>query len=116
MSIRRHGTTNRHSDVVTHNGVLYTVEVPSTEHADIVIQTREVLAGLDKLLAQGGSDRSRILMATIYLTHIADYARMNGEWDRWLPTGSAPSRCCVEVARLAKDGWRVEIALTAACD
>ena len=116
MTIQRHGTTKRHSDVVTHNGVLYTVEVPSTEHADIVVQTREVLASLDTLLARGGSDRSRILMATIYLTHIADYARMNGEWDRWLPDGSAPCRCCVQVAQLAREGWRIEIALTAACD
>ncbi len=116
MPIARHGTTRRYSDVVTHNGVLYTVEVPTTEHADITIQTREVLASLDRLLAAGGSDRSRILMATLYLVDVADYARMNSVWDDWLPEGTAPCRACVQVAGLAREGWRVEIALTAACD
>lgn len=116
MSLQRFGTTRRYSDVVTHNGVLYTVEVPSTEHTDITVQTREVLASLDVLLARGGSDRSRILMATIYLMSMADYAAMNSVWDAWLPEGTAPCRACVQIGTLAKDGWRIEIALTAACD
>lgn len=115
MTIERHGTTRRYSDVVTHQGVLYTVEVPSTEFTDIGTQTREVLASLDRLLAAGGSSRERILMATIYLVHMADYADMNRVWDNWLPEGTAPCRACVQVAGLAREGWRIEIALTAAC-
>ncbi|MCB1909899.1 MAG: RidA family protein [Rhodocyclaceae bacterium] len=116
MSIHRHGTTPGSSHVVTHNGVLYTVAVPATEHADIAIQTREVLAALDGLLARGGSDPSRILTATVHLVHIADSARFDHEWQRWLPDGSAPCRSCVQVAALPREGWRIEIALVAACD
>jgi enamine deaminase RidA (YjgF/YER057c/UK114 family) len=114
MSIQRHGTTARFSDIVVHNGVAYIVEVPASEDADITTQTREVLASLDRLLAAAGSARDRILMATIYLTDRDDYAAMNTVWDAWLPPGSAPSRACVQVAGLARPGWRIEIALTAA--
>ena len=55
-------------------------------------------------------------MATVYLVHVSDYARMNHVWDDWLPEGTAPCRACVQVAGLAREGWRIEIALTAACD
>lgn len=114
MSIQRHGTTARFSDIVVHNGVAYIVEVPASEHTDITTQTHEVLASLDRLLATAGSARDRILMATIYLIDLDDYAAMNAVWDAWLPAGSAPSRACVQVAGLARPGWRIEIALTAA--
>jgi len=101
MSLQRIGTTRRYSDLVIHNGVLHTVEVPASDGGDITSQTREVLASLDRLLAQGGTDRSRLLTATIYLTDMADYAAMNALWDEWLPEGSAPCRACVQVAALA---------------
>jgi enamine deaminase RidA (YjgF/YER057c/UK114 family) len=39
---------------------------------------------------------------------------MNAVWDAWIPAGSAPSRACVQVAGLARPGWRVEIAVVAA--
>ncbi|MBX3685343.1 MAG: RidA family protein [Rhodocyclaceae bacterium] len=114
MDIQRYGTTRRYSDIVSHNGTLYTVEVPSSEGTDIATQTREVLASLEALLERAGSSKSRILMATVYLTEMADYDGMNQVWDAWLPEGSAPCRACVRVAGLANPGWRVEIALNAA--
>lgn len=114
MTIQRFGTTARYSDITVHNGVAYIVEVPASEEADITTQTREVLASLDTLLATAGSDNTRILMATIYLTDLADYDAMNQLWDAWLPAGTAPSRACVKVAGLARPGYRIEIALTAA--
>ncbi len=114
MSLQRFGTTTRYSDVVVHNGTLYTVEVPTSTATGIETQTHEVLAGIDRLLAQAGSDKSRLLMATIYLADIADLAGMNAVWDAWVPSGTAPCRACVQVATLARSGWRIEIALTAA--
>ncbi|HJV24900.1 MAG TPA: RidA family protein [Aromatoleum sp.] len=114
MTIQRFGTTARYSDIVIHNGTAWIVEVPATEGADAATQTREILESLDRLLAQAGSGRDRLLSATIYLTNIADYDAMNGVWDAWLPTGTAPSRACVQVAGLARSGWRVEIAVIAA--
>ena len=116
MSLTRHGTTRRYSDIVVHNQALYTVEVPASIDTNIETQTSEILGSLDRLLAQAGSDKSRILMATIYLVDMDDYEGMNAVWDNWLPKGAAPCRACVQVAALANEGWRVEIALTAAVD
>ena len=53
----------------------------SHSSADIAGQTREVLASIDRLLAQAGSDKSRLLMVTIYLTDMRDYPAMNEVWD-----------------------------------
>lgn len=113
MNIQRHGTTVRFSDSVVHQGTVYLVEVPSNLDGDITAQTQNMLASVDTLLAQAGSDKSRILMATLYLPDMADYDGMNAVWDAWLPEGCAPARACVQ-AGLAKPGYRVEIALTAA--
>ena len=113
MQIQRHGSTCRYSDSVVHNGTVYLVEVPSNLDADITAQTENLLASVERLLAQAGSDKSRLLMATIYLADMADYRAMNAVWDAWLPEGSAPARACVQ-ARLANPEFRVEIVLTAA--
>ncbi|MBN8285502.1 RidA family protein [Zoogloea sp.] len=112
--IQRAGTTPRYSDSTTHNGVVYCVEVPPDETAAIAEQTRAMLASLETLLEQAGSGKERLLMATLYLTDMADYDVVNAVWDAWLPAGTAPSRACVQVVRLAKPGWRVEIAVQAA--
>lgn len=113
MQIVRQGTTRRYSDSVTHNGTIYLVEVPPCLEGDITVQTTGLLASVDRLLAQAGSDKSRLLMVTIYLADMADYAAMNAVWDDWLSEGCAPARACVE-ARLANPDFRVEMALTAA--
>ena len=113
MQIQRHGSTCRYSDSVVHNGTVYLVEVPSNLDADITGQTENLLASIECLLAQAGSNKSRLLMATIYLADMADYSAMNAVWDAWLPEGSAPARACVQ-ARLANPEFRVEIVLTAA--
>lgn len=113
MTIQRHGTTRRYSDAVVHNGTVYLVEVASNTDADTAAQTADMLASVERTLAAAGSDKSHLLMATIYLADMADYDAMNAVWDNWVPEGCAPSRACVQ-ARLAKPEYRVEIALTAA--
>lgn len=113
MTIERRGTSRRYSDSVVHGGTVYLVEVPQTLTADITGQTREMLASVEKLLGQAGSDKSRLLQATIYLRDMADYAAMNAVWDEWVPEGTAPVRACVE-ARLANPDMRVEIVIVAA--
>jgi enamine deaminase RidA (YjgF/YER057c/UK114 family) len=113
MSIVRHGVTRRYADSVVHGGTVYLVEVPPDLDADITAQTAGLLASAERLLGQAGSDRSRLLMVTIYLADMADYAAMNAIWDDWLPGGCAPARACVE-ARLADPRMRVEMVFTAA--
>ena len=113
MQIQRHGTTRRYSDSVVHNSTVYLVEVPSNLDDDITAQTSNLLSSIENLLAQAGSDKTCLLMVTIYLADMADYDAMNAVWDDWLPMGSAPTRACVQ-ARLANPKFRVEMALTAA--
>lgn len=113
MSIVRHGVTRRYADSVVHAGTVYLVEVPPDLDADVAVQTAALLDSAERLLAQAGSDRSRLLMVTVYLADMADYAAMNAVWDAWLPSGCAPARACVE-ARLADPRMRVEMAFTAA--
>ena len=111
--IQRHGVTARWADKVVHNGTVYLVEVPSSTAADIGVQAAEVLASIERQLAEVGSDKSRLLMATIYLKDFADAPAFNVVWEAWLPAGCAPARACVR-AELADPGYRIEIALTAA--
>ena len=113
MSIQRYGTTRRYSDSVVHAGTVYLVEVPANLDADVTAQTENLLASVDRLLAQAGSDKSHLLMVTIYLADMADYDAMNAVWDAWVPDGHAPTRACVQ-ARLVNPKYRVEMALTAA--
>ena len=104
----------RMSEACVHDGLVYLAgQVAESTGADIETQTREVLAAIDALLAQAGSDKTRILRAQIYLADIADFAGVNRAWDAWVLPGQAPARATVE-ARLADPGWKVEIVVTAA--
>jgi len=100
------------SDAVVHNGVAYFVEVPESG-ADIASQTQALLAQAERTLSKCGSDKTRLLIATIYLKHMADRANFNAIWAEWLPEGSAPARVCVS-AELASPDYLLEIAFTAA--
>ena len=113
MTIERHGTTSRYSDLVAHGGTVYLVEVAQTTSADITAQTHEVLDSVERRLVQAGSDKSRLLMVTLYLRDMADYAAMNAVWDAWVPAGTAPARACIE-ARLADPDYRIEAVVVAA--
>jgi len=112
--IQRIDAGPRMSEASIHNGVAYLAgQVPETDGADIETQTREVLASIDAVLAQAGSDKRRILRAEIFLADIADFDGMNRAWDAWVVPGHAPARATIE-ARLARPEWKVEIVVTAA--
>ena len=100
------------SQAVVHGGVVYLagqVGAPGTGTAE---QTRAVLAQIDRLLAEAGSDKSRILTVTIWLADIADFAEMNGVWDAWVDPANPPARATGE-CRLAAPEYKVEIIVTA---
>ncbi len=114
LPIDRVGTTARWSDVVVHNGTVYIVDVPASTDGDVTAQATQLLAQLAAALEANGSGPHRLLLATIYLKDIAaDLAAFNAVWDAWVPAGTAPARCCVQ-ARMANDGYLVEIQLVAA--
>ncbi|AAV96190.1 RidA family protein [Ruegeria pomeroyi] len=114
MGITRIHTGERMSKIVKHNGVAYLCgQVGSGD--SVAEQTRDCLARVDALLAEAGSDNTRILQAIVWLADMADFAEMNAVWDAWVPAGHAPARACGE-AKLARDTLKVEIIVTAACD
>ena len=76
-------------------------------------QTVEILERIDRLLREAGTDRTRLLSATIYLADIADFDAMNQAWDAWVAPDGKPVRATVE-ARLTDPGFKVEIAVVAA--
>ena len=113
MSIQRHITNQRLSEAVKTNGFIFLAgQVPTNPEGDAEAQTANVLAQIDTLLQDLGSDKSKILEATIYITDLASYEGLNRAWDAWVPAGHAPARACVK-AELANPDWLVEIKLTA---
>ena len=114
MTIKRLHSGARMSQVVIHNGLAYLAgQVANDADTDVADQTRQVLATIDTLLLEAGSDKTRILTATIYLADMADFATMNGVWDAWVVAGSTPARATVE-ASLATPKYKVEIMVVAA--
>ena len=112
--IQRFDAGKRMSEATVHGGIVYLAgQVAEDTSADAEGQTREVLAAIDALLAQAGSDKRRLLRAQIYLADIADFDAMNRAWDAWVVPGEAPARATVQ-APLARPGWKVEIVVTAA--
>ena len=104
----------RMSEACIHGGIAYLAgQVPETAGADIETQTREVLEAIDALLAQAGSDKTRILRAQIFLADMGDFTGMNQAWDEWVAAGHTPPRATVQ-APLARPEWKVEIVVTAA--
>lgn len=99
--------------VVEYHGFVFTQGVVAADPTgDITAQTRDVLAQIDALLEQHGTDNTRMLQAQIWLKSIDDRAAMNAVWAAWLPAGGAPARVCVE-AKLAAPEYLVEIMVTA---
>lgn len=114
MAIRRLHVGPRMSEVVINDGIVYLAgQIAEDASQDIGGQTRQVLAAIDALLAEAGTDKTRLLTAQIFLADIADFAGMNAVWDVWVPTGETPARATVQ-AKLAKPEWKVEIVVTAA--
>jgi enamine deaminase RidA (YjgF/YER057c/UK114 family) len=115
MTITRIGAGVRMSQAVVHNGVVYLAGIvaDSAKGKSVLEQTREVLAQIDGLLRQAGSDKRRVLKANIWLTDMATFNQMNEAWDAWVVEGQTPARATVE-SRLAAPGYDVEIMIEAA--
>ncbi len=113
MTVTRYGTNARMSQAVVHGDTIYLAGQVGEAGSDFAGQTGEVLASIDKLLAEAGSDKSKILSATIYLTDLANFATMNAAWEAWMPKGAAPARATVK-ADLVSPAYLIEISIVAA--
>ncbi|KKW90376.1 RidA family protein [Sphingobium chungbukense] len=113
MDIRRLKPGRRMSQAVIHNGVVYLAGQIGAPGEDVATQTQAVLAQIDELLAEAGTDRSRLLQATIWLADIADYDTMNRIWEAWIGEAPTPARATAQ-ACLARADWKIEVIVTAA--
>ena len=114
MTIQRLHVGKRLSAAVVHNGLVYlSGQVPADATQDITAQTEDVLATIDRLLREAGSDKTKLLWAQIFLPDMKDFPAMNAVWEKWVAPGQTPARATVE-AKLANPVYKVEIMCTAA--
>lgn len=114
MEIKRNGTNGRRALSVAYGDLLYTSGITTTDLAgDITAQTQDVLKQLDDILCRGGTERSRVISATITLADMADYGAFNAVWDQWVADGFEPVRSVTE-GHLAVPEYKVKISLIAA--
>ncbi len=117
MSIKRIKSGERMSQAVVHGNLVYTAgQVAQNAGGESVTeQTKDILNAIDGLLAEAGSDKSKLISATIWLSDIGTFAEMNAVWDAWVSPGNTPARACVE-SKLAAPQFTVEIGVIAAID
>ncbi len=113
MTIQRLHIGKRLSEAAIFNQTIYLAGQVAADHSqDIAGQTKQVLATIDKLLAEAGSDKSNLLQVTIFIADMSDFPGMNAVWDAWVVPGATPPRATVE-AKLAKPQWLVEMVVVA---
>jgi enamine deaminase RidA (YjgF/YER057c/UK114 family) len=113
MTIRRIEPGKRMSGAVVHGNTVYLAGQVGTAGDDVTQQTKTALAEVDKLLAAAGTDKSKILNATIWLADIADFGKMNAVWDAWVDPENPPARATGE-SKLATPEYLVEVIVIAA--
>lgn len=113
MIKRYKGSVQTRSRAVAHAGLVYTVATAKDKSGDLYAQTKDVLDQIDATLAEAGTNKSRILRATVYIIDMNQKSEMDRAWDEWVDRENPPQRACIGVASLAgKD--LVEIVLDAA--
>ena len=117
MALKRIQVGERMSQAVIHGNTVYTagqvaLGAPSESAAD---QTRDILSRIDALLLEAGTDKSKLISATIWLSDMSTFNEMNEVWDAWVTPGDTPARACVE-SKLAAPQFTVEIGVIAALD
>ena len=114
QGLRRFHVGDRMSEMTIHNGTVYLAgQIAEDGSQDIRGQTAQVLASIDKLLTEAGTDKAHILRCQIFIKDLADFAAMNEVWEDWVAPGDAPPRATVQ-ANLAKPEWKIEMVVTAA--
>lgn len=112
--LQRIDQNHRRSRAVVHNGLVYTAgQVPDDMTGDIEVQAGQVLAKIDALLAEAGTDKSRAISAQVWLSTRDDLAAFNAIWDAWVVPEHTPARICGRVD-MNNPACRVEIQVVAA--
>jgi enamine deaminase RidA (YjgF/YER057c/UK114 family) len=115
VSIKRIKVGPRMSQAVVHGNTVYLAGQVATEAAggSVTDQTQEILSQIDALLAEAGTDKSKLLSANLYVVDMATFPEVNAVWDAWVSPGNTPCRTTVQ-ATLAAPKYAVEIGIIAA--
>jgi len=114
MTIKRIKVGPRMSQAVVHGNTVYLAgQVADDPSADVAGQTRQILTKIEGLLAEAGTDKSKLISANVWLSDMTTFNEMNAVWDAWVVQGDPPARACVE-SRLAWPELKVEIMVIAA--
>ena len=112
--IKHYQVGPRMAQAVSYNGAVHIAgQVADDRKAGIEAQTRSVLAKIEALLAEAGTDKSRLVAVNVFLPHISDFEAMNKVYDAWIDPARPPARACVE-ARLADPDLRIAMTAIAA--
>jgi enamine deaminase RidA (YjgF/YER057c/UK114 family) len=106
------GTVPTRSRAVAHGGIVYAVATAKNKSAPLYEQTLDALAEIDRSLADAGSNKSRILRATVYITDMRLKPEMDRAWDEWVDRANPPQRACIGATLAGQD--LVEVLVTAA--
>lgn len=114
MEIKRYDTNPRMSMAVVHGDTIYLAgQTADDTSQDMAGQTRQVLAKIEAMLSKVGSDKSKILTASVYVSDMSLFNQMNKVWDDWVEPDHTPARCTVE-AKISTPQKLVEIICIAA--
>jgi enamine deaminase RidA (YjgF/YER057c/UK114 family) len=109
MNIRRIAEEQRLSGAVVAGGLVWLAgQVADDASLDAEGQTADILAQIDALLAEAGTDKRALVSVTVVLADIRDAPAMNRAWDAWLDPAHKPARMTIE-APLVDPAWKVEI-------
>jgi enamine deaminase RidA (YjgF/YER057c/UK114 family) len=109
MTIRRIAEEQRLSGAVVAGGMVWLAgQVADDTSLDVQGQTTDILAQIDALLAEAGTDKRALVSVTVVLADIADAPAMNRAWDAWLDPAHKPARMTIQ-APLVDPAWKVEI-------
>ncbi len=112
--ITRNHVGPRMSQSVEYNGVVYVAgQVGNDPNADVATQTRQILDNIDRLLAECGTNKSKLLWAQLWVTDMRNFDAMNEVWDAWIDPANPPVRAGL-CSALAAPNWKVEIMVMAA--
>ena len=113
MTITRLKVGARMSQIVVHGDTIFLAgQVADDPVPSVKAQTQQILAKIDRLLGEAGSDKSKVLSATVWLADIGRFSEMNEVWDAWVAPGATPARATVQ-AQLARPANLVEIMVVA---
>ncbi|MEX2449257.1 MAG: RidA family protein [Rhodospirillales bacterium] len=113
MSIKRIESGTHLSKAVVCNGLVFLAgQTADDDSLDMAGQMKQILAKIDKYLAEAGTDKTRLLSAVVYLSDMSLKADMDKQWIPWIGS-EPPARACVG-ANLGTPKKLVEIMVTAA--